>query len=159
MPSSGKTRPIPWCFWEALQGLSYLKPKEGTAQVRSSLHWGVGRWFLGLFQASLWANARNVTLGWNRLSLPGLYSTTFQACLQFHQYLFLLLKPYSFFFFFDGTKVWTQGFKFAKKALTLPLEPHFQPIELWLFWKWGSLELYALAGPNLRLPNLTLPHS
>jgi hypothetical protein len=31
----------------------------------------------------------------------------------------------------------------ACKAGTLQLEQHFQPILLWLFWRWGSLELFA----------------
>jgi hypothetical protein len=35
----------------------------------------------------------------------------------------------------SGTRVWTQGFMY--KAGALPLEPHLQPILLWLFWRWG----------------------
>jgi hypothetical protein len=32
------------------------------------------------------------------------------------------------------------------KAGTLPLEPHLMSILLWLFWKWGSHELFVWAG-------------
>jgi hypothetical protein len=32
------------------------------------------------------------------------------------------------------------------KAVTLLLEPHLQSILLWLFWRWGSLKLFASAS-------------
>jgi hypothetical protein len=32
------------------------------------------------------------------------------------------------------------------KAGTLLLEPYLQSILLWLFWRWGLSELFALAG-------------
>jgi hypothetical protein len=39
------------------------------------------------------------------------------------------------------SRVWIQGF--VCKAGALPLEPHLQPILLWLFWRWGSYELFT----------------
>jgi hypothetical protein len=32
------------------------------------------------------------------------------------------------------------------KTGALPLEPHLQSILLWLFWSWGSCDLFAQAG-------------
>jgi hypothetical protein len=42
------------------------------------------------------------------------------------------------------------------------LEPHLWSILQWLFWRWGSHELFAQAGLKLRSsqsPNLSLPSS
>jgi hypothetical protein len=36
------------------------------------------------------------------------------------------------------------------KAGILPLEPHLQSILLWLFWRWGSHELFACIGFELK---------
>jgi hypothetical protein len=47
---------------------------------------------------------------------------------------------------------WDLGFNsglYGCKAGTLLLEPHLQPILLWLFWRWGSHELFARAGLKL----------
>jgi hypothetical protein len=47
--------------------------------------------------------------------------------------------------FFGGSRVWTQKLHACKADFPL-LEPHFQSILFWLFWRWGrSLELFAQA--------------
>jgi hypothetical protein len=60
---------------------------------------------------------------------------------------FLLLKY--IFFLFQYFFWWDWGLNSELcicKAATLLLEPHLQHMLLWLFWRWGSLELFALAG-------------
>jgi hypothetical protein len=46
----------------------------------------------------------------------------------------------------------------ACKAGVLPVAT-LQSILLWLFWRWGSRELFAWAGSNVDPPNLSLPSS
>jgi hypothetical protein len=45
---------------------------------------------------------------------------------------------------FDGTEL-NSGLCTCKAGALL-LEPHLQSIFLWLFWRWGSHELFAQAG-------------
>jgi hypothetical protein len=51
---------------------------------------------------------------------------------------------------------WSLNLKFhACKAGALPYEPHLQSVLLWLFWRWGSLELFAWNGLNLDFSDLS----
>jgi hypothetical protein len=51
------------------------------------------------------------------------------------------------FFFFFNWRDWGLNWGLcACKAGTLLLEPQLQSILLWLFWRWGSRELFALGG-------------
>jgi hypothetical protein len=45
----------------------------------------------------------------------------------------------------------------AYKAGTLLLEPHFQSILLWLFWRWGLVNYLPRLASNLDPPDLNLP--
>jgi ribosomal protein S27AE len=59
------------------------------------------------------------------------------------------------FFYFGGTRIWTQDFMLTRWALYC-FEPHL--ILLWLFWKMRSCELFAQAGLELNCnPDLSLP--
>jgi hypothetical protein len=57
----------------------------------------------------------------------------------------------SFFFLFGRIGVLNSGLC-ACKASVLLLELHLQTILFCLFWRWGSLELFAQAGLKLTLP-------
>jgi hypothetical protein len=59
-----------------------------------------------------------------------------------------------FFFFFCGAEDWTQGFMLAKQA---QLEPCFQSILLWLFWRWGLMNYLPVLALNHIPPDLSLP--
>jgi hypothetical protein len=75
--------------------------------------------------------------------------------------LFLKLKNY-----FDKIKFIKKFFQYwdlnsglwACKAGALPHGPHLQSIFLWLFWRWGSQELFARAS-DWNPPNLSPPSS
>jgi hypothetical protein len=43
-------------------------------------------------------------------------------------------------------RLWFELGALCLQAGALPLEPHLQCILLWLFWRWGSLKLFAWAG-------------
>jgi hypothetical protein len=55
-----------------------------------------------------------------------------------------------FFFFFIFSCDWVMNSGLcACKADTVTFQPKLQSILLWLFWKWGSHELFAEAGIKL----------
>jgi hypothetical protein len=62
------------------------------------------------------------------------------------------------FFFFGGTGIWTPDFALTKQGLNC-LSHASSPFLLWLFWRWGSLQLFAQPSHKSQSSDLSLPSS